>query len=233
MPNVKDFCRALPGLKYFNVFGPNENHKGYMQSLVHKAFHQIRETGHVSLFRSYRPEFGDGEQRRDFLYVKDAAEISVSLAETIDGGGLFNIGSGQANTWMSLVEAIFAALALPPQIDFIEMPELLRGKYQYFTCADVSKLRSVGYGKPVTPLVTRPCATTCRTISSQDGNWAKKTLLKPPLPWCNETAELVGFSAVVRRETSRIRFQIFQPRSGVVNDNSFVPPYHSAFYQTR
>ena len=146
------FLPRITGLKYFNVFGPNENHKGYMQSLVHKAFHQIRETGHVSLFRSYRPEFGDGEQRRDFLYVKDAAEITVSLAETIDGGGLFNIGSGQANTWMSLVEAIFAALALPPQIDFIEMPELLRGKYQYFTCADVSKLRSVGYGKPVTPL---------------------------------------------------------------------------------
>jgi ADP-L-glycero-D-manno-heptose 6-epimerase len=146
------FLPRVTGLKYFNVFGPNENHKGYMRSLVHKAFHQIRDTGRVSLFRSYRPEFGDGEQRRDFLYVKDAAEITVSLAETIDGGGLFNVGSGQANPWLSLVEAIFAALALPPQIDFVDMPEQLRGKYQYFTCADISKLRSAGYRKPVTPL---------------------------------------------------------------------------------
>ena len=87
-------------------------------------------------FAAIAPEFGDGEQRRDFLYVKDAAEITVSLAEAVDGGGLFNVGSGQANTWMSLVEAIFAALALPPQIDFIDMPEQLRGKYQYFTCAE-------------------------------------------------------------------------------------------------
>jgi ADP-L-glycero-D-manno-heptose 6-epimerase len=146
------FLPRITGLKYFNVFGPNENHKGYMRSLVHKAFHQIRDTGRVLLFRSYRPEFGDGEQRRDFLYVKDAAEITVTIAETTDGGGLFNIGSGQANTWLSLVRAIFAALALPPQIDFVNMPEELRGKYQYFTCADIRKLRSAGYDRPFTPL---------------------------------------------------------------------------------
>src|SRR5690349_6112902 len=129
------FLPRITGLKYFNVFGPNENHKGYMRSVVHKAFHQIRDTGSVSLFRSYRPEFKDGEQRRDFLYVKDAAAITVDLAEMTDGGGLFNIGSGEANTWVSLVQAIFAALDLSPNIEFIDMPEQLRGKYQYFTCA--------------------------------------------------------------------------------------------------
>jgi ADP-L-glycero-D-manno-heptose 6-epimerase len=146
------FLARITGLKYFNVFGPNENHKGYMRSVVHKAYHQIRDTGRVSLFRSYRPEFQDGEQRRDFLYVKDAAEITVDLAEMTGGGGLFNIGSGEANTWVSLAEAIFAAMDLPAQIDFADMPEQLRGKYQYFTCADIRKLRSAGYSKPMTRL---------------------------------------------------------------------------------
>lgn len=146
------FLSRLTGLKYFNVFGPNENHKGYMRSLVHKAFHQIRDTGSVSLFRSHRPEFADGGQRRDFLYVKDAAAITVDLAGMTQGGGLFNIGSGQANTWLSLVNAIFSALALPPRIEFIDMPAQLRGKYQYFTCADIRKLRSAGFRKELTPL---------------------------------------------------------------------------------
>jgi ADP-L-glycero-D-manno-heptose 6-epimerase len=146
------FLHRITGLKYFNVFGPNENHKGYMRSVVYKAYHEIRDTGRVSLFRSYRQEFQDGEQRRDFLYVKDAAEITVDLAEMADGGGLFNIGSGEANTWVSLTEAIFAAMQLPSQIEFIDMPEQLRGKYQYFTCADIRKLRSAGYSKPITPL---------------------------------------------------------------------------------
>jgi ADP-L-glycero-D-manno-heptose 6-epimerase len=146
------FLDRITGLKYFNVFGPNENHKGYMRSVVHKAYHQIRDTGSVSLFRSYRPQFQDGEQRRDFLYVKDAAAITIDLAEMTGGGGLFNIGSGEANTWVSLAQAIFAAMDMPPQIDFIDMPEQLRGKYQYFTCADISKLRSAGYREPITPL---------------------------------------------------------------------------------
>jgi ADP-L-glycero-D-manno-heptose 6-epimerase len=146
------FLSRITGLKYFNVFGPNEEHKGYMRSVVHKAFHQIRETGRVSLFRSYRPEFGDGEQRRDFLYVKDAAAITVSLAELTDGGGLFNVGSGQANTWLTLARAIFAALTLPERIDFIDMPHELRGRYQYLTCADIRKLRRTGCREPLTPL---------------------------------------------------------------------------------
>ena len=146
------FLGRVTGLKYFNIFGPNENHKGNMRSVVHKAFHQIRETGRVSLFKSYRQEFPDGGQRRDFLYVKDAAEITVTLAQTVDGGGLFNVGAGEANTWLTLVKAIFDALGSAPEIDFIDMPENLRGKYQYFTCADISKLRSAGYTKPLTPL---------------------------------------------------------------------------------
>jgi ADP-L-glycero-D-manno-heptose 6-epimerase len=146
------FLGRVTGLKYFNIFGPNEGHKGNMRSVVHKAFHEIQNTGRVSLFKSYRPEFGDGGQKRDFLYVKDAVEITVSLAETVAGGGLFNIGSGEANTWVSLAEAIFKALGKEPKIDFIEMPETLRPKYQYFTCADISKLRNAGYAKPLTPL---------------------------------------------------------------------------------
>jgi ADP-L-glycero-D-manno-heptose 6-epimerase len=142
----------ITGLKYFNVFGPNESHKGDMRSVVHKAFHQIEQTGRVSLFKSYRPEFSDGGQKRDFLYVKDAAAITVMLAESIDGGGLFNVGSGEANSWISLANAIFDSLGRAPQIDFVEMPETLRPKYQYFTCADVSKLRAAGYVEPFTPL---------------------------------------------------------------------------------
>jgi len=139
----------ITGLKYFNVFGPNEYHKGDMRSVVHKAFGEIRATGKVSLFKSYRPEYPDGGQQRDFLYVKDAVAATLFLAERIDGGGLFNIGSGQPNTWISLVTPIFSG---EPKIEFIDMPEGLRPKYQYFTCADVSKLRAAGFTQPLTPL---------------------------------------------------------------------------------
>lgn len=142
----------VTGLKYFNVFGPNEYHKGDMRSVVHKAFHQIQETGIVSLFKSYRPEFSDGGQRRDFLYVKDAVTATVFLAERADGGGLYNIGSGEPNTWLALVHAIFHALEREPKIQFIEMPEYLREKYQYFTCADIDKLRSTGFNQKMTKL---------------------------------------------------------------------------------
>ncbi len=142
----------LTGLKYFNVFGPNEYHKGDMRSVVHKAFNQILETGTASLFKSYRAEFRDGEQRRDFLYVKDAVAATLYLAEHVPGGGLFNIGSGEPNTWLSLVNAIFNALSRPPKIQFIEMPEYLREKYQYFTCAHIDKLRAAGFTQKMTPL---------------------------------------------------------------------------------
>jgi ADP-L-glycero-D-manno-heptose 6-epimerase len=142
----------ITGVKYFNVFGPNEDHKGEMRSVVHKAFHQVQESGRISLFKSYRPEFPDGGQRRDFMYVKDAVAATVFLAEHINGAGLFNIGSGEATTWLALANAIFDALGREPHIEFIDMPETLRDRYQYYTCADIDKLRQAGFTAPITPL---------------------------------------------------------------------------------
>ncbi|GHC04909.1 ADP-glyceromanno-heptose 6-epimerase [Cerasicoccus arenae] len=139
------WLNKIVGLKYFNVYGPNEDHKGDMRSVVHKAFGQIRETGKVSLFKSYLPDYADGGQMRDFLYVKDAVAMTLHLAETSSANGLFNLGSGQANTWISLVTPIFTALNLPVNIEFIEMPDQLRGKYQYFTKADTTKLQGSGF----------------------------------------------------------------------------------------
>ena len=147
------FLNSIVGVKYFNVYGPNEDHKADMRSLVNKAYQQILDTGKVRLFKSYKPEYKDGEQMRDFLYVKDAIEMTIHFAETATGaGGLYNLGSGEANTWVTLSRAIFAALGRAPQIEFIEMPEVLRGKYQYYTKADIAKLRATGYTKPLTPL---------------------------------------------------------------------------------
>lgn len=141
------------GVKYFNVFGPNEDHKGEMRSLVNKAYQQILATGRVQLFKSHKPEYRDGEQMRDFLYVKDAIEMTIHFAEkATDVGGLYNLGSGEANTWLTLTRAIFSALGRGPEIEFVDMPEILRGKYQYFTRADVGKLRGTGYDRPMTPL---------------------------------------------------------------------------------
>ena len=143
----------IVGLKYFNVFGPNEDHKGDMRSLVHKAYQQILATGRVRLFKSHRPEYKDGEQQRDFLYVKDAVEMTLHFMEQAPtAAGLYNIGSGEANTWLELVAPIFAALGRPPAIEFIDMPAEMRDKYQYFTRADISKLRQAGYARPITPL---------------------------------------------------------------------------------
>jgi ADP-L-glycero-D-manno-heptose 6-epimerase len=147
-----DMLGRITGIKYFNVYGPNENHKGDMRSVVNKAFHQIRETGRVSLFKSYRPDYADGAQCRDFLYVKDAVAATVFLAEQVDGGGLFNIGSGEAHAWLELAHAVFVAMGQEERIDFIDMPEQLRGKYQYFTRADITKLRAAGYAQSFTPL---------------------------------------------------------------------------------
>jgi ADP-L-glycero-D-manno-heptose 6-epimerase len=136
------------GLKYFNVFGPGEEHKGDMCSMVFKAFHQIRDTGTVKLFRSGRPDFKDGEQRRDFLYVKDAVEATLHLAETPQAAGLYNAGSGVASTWIELVTAVFAAMARPVAIEFTALPEALRAGYQYWTCADVARLKNTGWTGP-------------------------------------------------------------------------------------
>ncbi|MGA9945952.1 MAG: ADP-glyceromanno-heptose 6-epimerase [Candidatus Cybelea sp.] len=139
------------GLKYFNVFGPNEDHKGEMRSIVQKAYDQIRERGNVRLFKSYRPEYRDGEQQRDFIYVKDAVEMTLHLAES-GATGLFNIGAGTPHTWLELVRPIFLALELPESIEFVEMPPQLRGKYQYYTCARMARLYATGYDSPITPL---------------------------------------------------------------------------------
>ena len=146
------FSKSIIGLKYFNVFGPNEDHKGDMRSVVNKAFHQIVDNGRVNLFKSYHDGYADGRQERDFLYVKDAVEMTLHLADQPLAGGLFNIGSGVANTWIDLVNAIFAALSREPNIDFVDMPESLREKYQYHTCADISRLREQGYKAQVQPL---------------------------------------------------------------------------------
>ena len=148
----KGMSRGILGLKFFNVFGPNEQHKGDMRSVVNKGFHQIMETGRLQLFKSYHPDYQHGGQKRDFLYVKDAVEMVLHLAEMPLAGGLFNIGSGHASTWLELGQAIFAALGRPSQIDFVDMPDQLRGKYQYFTQADMSRFQETSYPEALTPL---------------------------------------------------------------------------------
>lgn len=152
MAGDRGWLDRIVGLKYFNVFGPNEDHKGDMRSVVHKAFQQIRSGGEVTLFRSHRPDYRDGEQQRDFLYVKDAVDMTLHLADHADAAGLFNLGAGVARTWLDLARAIFAALELEPNIRFIDMPETLREKYQYHTCARLDRLQGTGYDAPITSL---------------------------------------------------------------------------------
>ena len=138
---------SIVGLKYFNVYGPNEEHKGDMRSVVSKAYEQISGTQRMSLFKSYRSEYRDGEQKRDFLYIKDAVNMTLWLTENKNSTGLFNLGNGTARTWLDLGNAIFAALKLESKIDFVEMPMNLRDKYQYFTQATIEKLKSHGYNQ--------------------------------------------------------------------------------------
>lgn len=146
------YLDRIAGLKYFNVFGPNEYHKGEMRSMVHKAFDQIRDTGRVRLFKSDRPAFRDGEQRRDFVAVDDAVAMTLHVADHSSANGLFNVGSGRAHTWLELVTPVFAALERPVAVDFIDMPDVLRGKYQYLTTATLGRIRASGYDRPITPL---------------------------------------------------------------------------------
>ncbi|MEO6846399.1 MAG: ADP-glyceromanno-heptose 6-epimerase [Chthoniobacterales bacterium] len=142
----------IVGLKYFNVFGPNEYHKGDMRSLVCKAYEQIVSTGKIKLFKSYNPEYKDGEQVRDFVYIKDAVAMTMHLATTPEAGGLYNIGTGKPRTWLDLANAIFTALDREPEIEFIDMPENIRGQYQYHTSANIARLRDTGYKKPAMKL---------------------------------------------------------------------------------
>lgn len=146
--NRHGHLKKIVGLKYFNVYGPYEDHKGEMRSLVQKAYHQIKERGYIELFKSHRPDYKDGEQKRDFVYVKDAVDVTLFFALESEAGGLFNCGAGQARTWLDLAHALFAAMGRKPDIRFIPMPEILQGKYQYFTQAEAAKLKAAGYSKP-------------------------------------------------------------------------------------
>jgi len=140
------------GLKYFNVFGPNEYHKGNMRSFILKAFEQIKATGRVGLFKSHNPQYTDGEYVRDFIYVKDAVDMTLFFLDNPEICGLFNIGTGRARSWNDLVKATFAAMGKEPNIDYIEMPDSIRNQYQYFTQAEMSKLRNAGYAQKTIPL---------------------------------------------------------------------------------
>ena len=148
----QEILNEIVGLKFFNVYGPREDHKGDMRSVVHKAYGQIQQTGVVKLFKSYRPDYKDGEQVRDFVYVKDAVEVCLHFAEHRRASGLFNVGTGTCRTWLDLARATFAALGREPKIEFIDMPETLRAKYQYRTEADIGKLRQAGFDQPMTTL---------------------------------------------------------------------------------
>jgi ADP-L-glycero-D-manno-heptose 6-epimerase len=144
--------KRIVGLKYFNVFGANEYHKGDMRSFVVKAFEQIEAKGRVGLFKSHRPDYADGEQKRDFLYIKDAVEMTLFFLDNPKLAGIFNIGTGNARTWNDLAKATFAAMNKKPNIEYIPMPQKLSGKYQYFTQADINRLRKAGYEKELTSL---------------------------------------------------------------------------------
>lgn len=140
------------GLKFFNVYGPNEYHKGRMASVVFHAFNQIQQTGKVKLFRSHHPKFKDGEQLRDFVYVKDVAEVCLWMLRSRKHSGIYNLGSGKAQTFLTLANAVFAALNKKPEIEFIDTPADIRDKYQYFTEAKMEKLKNAGYDIPFSSL---------------------------------------------------------------------------------
>jgi ADP-L-glycero-D-manno-heptose 6-epimerase len=139
------FYKTIAGLKFFNVYGHGEGHKKDMRSVVLKAYQQIMKTGEVTLFSSHNPAYRDGEQLRDFIYVKDAVAVALFLFDRPEVGGLFNCGTGEARTWLDLVQSVFQALNKGPKICFVDMPESIRAKYQYFTKADMTKLRAAGF----------------------------------------------------------------------------------------
>ena len=150
--NRNGLLNKVVGLKYFNVFGPNEYHKGDMRSVVHKAFEQIRDVGKVRLFKSLNPKFKDGEQMRDFIYVNDAVDMTLFFLDRKDKTGIYNVGSGKARTWNDLVAALFKSMGKPLNIEYINLPEHLKDKYQYFTEARLEKIKTTGYNKTITSL---------------------------------------------------------------------------------
>lgn len=162
----RGLLKNIVGLKYFNVFGPNEEHKGDMRSVVSKVFKNARDEGKITLFKSGRSDYGDGEQKRDFIYVKDAVEMTLFFLDNRSVAGLYNVGTGEANTWNSLSSAIFSALGKEPCIDYKDMPSELEGKYQYFTRADIGKIRAAG------------CAHTCMSLEEAVKDYLQQYLLK-------------------------------------------------------
>jgi ADP-L-glycero-D-manno-heptose 6-epimerase len=166
-----NYLQRVAGLKFFNVYGPNEYYKGDMASVVWKAFNTIQETGSFSLFRSHRPDYKDGEQMRDFVYVKDCCRVMMWLVRNPQVNGIYNVGFGQARSWNDLVKAVYAALQRDPAIRYIDMPESIRNQYQYFTEAPTGKLRAAGYSAPM--------------FSLEDGirDYITQHLLRPNRHW--------------------------------------------------
>jgi ADP-L-glycero-D-manno-heptose 6-epimerase len=139
------WLNKIVGLKFFNVYGPNEYHKDDMVSVVYKAFNQIKEHGYVNLFKSHWPDFNDGEQKRDFVYVMDAVDIVLFFLKNKKKAGIYNVGTGKARTFKDLVSSTFSAMDLKPNIKYIDMPEEIRNRYQYFTEAKMNKIQAAGY----------------------------------------------------------------------------------------
>jgi ADP-L-glycero-D-manno-heptose 6-epimerase len=165
----KGWLKEIVGIKYFNVFGPNENHKGDMRSVINKAFPRMRDEGKISLFESYRPDCKNGEQRRDFIYVKDAVEMTLFFLHHRDKTGIYNIGTGEARSWNDIAHAMFAALDKKPSIHYVPMPPEIRSKYQYFTQADLGRLRKAG------------CSYQCRSLEDSVAEYVRDHLQKDGL----------------------------------------------------
>lgn len=142
----------IVGLKFFNVFGPNEYHKGAMRSVILKAYKKVAEEGKMLLFKSYKKEYPDGGQKRDFIYIKDAVDMTMFLFDHPRLAGIYNIGTGKARTWNDLARSLFSAVGKKMDVEYIEMPQELRTQYQYFTQAEMAKIRAAGYAKPFTEL---------------------------------------------------------------------------------
>lgn len=140
------------GIKFFNVFGPNEYHKGEMMSVVCKKFLEVNQNGRIGLFKSYRDDYKDGEQKRDFVYIKDAVDVLFYFLMNPENSGIFNLGCGVAHSWNDLANAMFSALGKESKIEYVDMPESLRAKYQYFTKANMDKLRKAGFKNKFTSL---------------------------------------------------------------------------------
>ncbi|MCA9396335.1 MAG: ADP-glyceromanno-heptose 6-epimerase [Candidatus Omnitrophica bacterium] len=162
----KKFNDKITGFRYFNVYGPNEYHKGSMRSVMHKGFEQIRDTGKIKLFKSYRAEYPDGGQKRDFIYIKDVVDALIWFWKHPEHKGIYNLGTGSAQTWNDLAESIFAALGKPVQIEYIEMPDNLKNQYQYLTEADMKKFKATG------------CPSEFRNLMSGGQDYIQNYLLK-------------------------------------------------------